>query len=261
MLRSLSPARRRFVLVLLGLALGILVASAGFVVVDSVSSRVDPVAQDRPGPVVLVGGYGGFGTALQPVADALEGTGRSVVVLDRLGGGTGDLGDQAAALDDLVDGLLDAGAPSVDVVGYSAGGVVARSWVADHGGGSKARRVLTIGSPHHGTDVAQLALDATGTCPTACRQLAPDSDFLRALNAQDETPAGPAFVSIWSEADRVVVPADSAALEGALNLTVQALCPGAGTAHGALPEDPAVIAVALAGLGSDEPRPPTGVAC
>ena len=94
--------------------------------------------------------------------------------------------------------------------------------------GSLARRVVTLGSPHHGTDAAALGAGLTpDTCPQACRQLAPDSDLLRALNAGDETPEGPVWVSIWTTDDRVAVPADSGSLEGALDFSVQSVCPGA----------------------------------
>ena len=125
-----------------------------------------------------------------------------------------------------------AGARSVDVVGYSAGGVVARLWVRDHGGDSLARRVVTIGSPHHGTDLAGLGGDvAPDTCPEACHQLQPDSELLRKLNAGDETPAGPLWVSIWTTDDQVVVPPSSADLEGALDFTVQSVCPRAVVSH------------------------------
>lgn len=208
----------------------------------------EPVAQDRFGPVLLVSGYGGNTAVLAPLAAALEASGRSVEVLPVLGDGTGDLDVQAEALAARAELAIENGAPSVDVVGYSAGGVVARAWVADHGGDERARRVVTIGSPHHGTDAAQIALDAAGTCPVGCRQLAPDSGFLRALNARDETPAGPVFVSVWSESDRVVTPADSARLDGAVNVTVQQLCADARTSHGGLPGDPAVIATTLGAL-------------
>ena len=102
------------------------------------------------------------------------------------------------------------GAPSVDVVGYSAGGVVVRLWVAELGGGNVARRAVTLASPHHGTDLASLGADlAPDSCPEACLQLAEDSDLLRELNAGDETPPGPAWVAIWTEDDRIVVPPDS----------------------------------------------------
>jgi triacylglycerol esterase/lipase EstA (alpha/beta hydrolase family) len=153
------------------------------------------------------------------------------------------------------------GAGSVDVVGFSAGGVVARAWVRDHGGAGRARRVLSIGSPQHGTSLAALAAGLTGRCPTACRQLAPDSELLRALNARDETPRGPVFVSVWSTADRVVVPPGSARLDGALDFTVQSLCPRERTAHGDLPSDPVVQAALASTLGVAAPSAPTGVDC
>ena len=105
------------------------------------------------------------------------------------------------------------GAPSVDVVGYSAGGVVVRLWVDDLGGGSLARRVVTLSSPHHGTEVAGLGADlGEEACPTACEQLAPDSDLLTTLNARDETPPGPRWVALWTTDDATVVPPTSGLL-------------------------------------------------
>ena len=55
-------------------------------------------------------------------------------------------------------------------------------------------------------------------------QLGTDSDLLFRLNAGDETPDGPTWVSIWTTQDRTVTPPDSARLEGALNLPVQSVC-------------------------------------
>ena len=150
------------------------------------------MSQETQGPVLLVPGYGG-GTAVEVLADALRVHGREVTVVDLPGDNTGDLDQQARELEKAAILALDrAGAPSVDVVGYSAGGVVARLWVREHGGARLARRVVTIGSPHHGTDLAGLGGDvAPDSCPEACRQLEPDSELLRKLNAGDETPEGP----------------------------------------------------------------------
>ena len=106
--------------------------------------------------------------------------------------------------------VQDRGATSVDVVGYSAGGVVARLWVRDKGGVDLARRVLTLGSPHHGTTQAALGAEFAGGCPPACEQLVPDSDVLRRLNAGDETPDGPLWATIRSTSDQVVTPVESA---------------------------------------------------
>jgi triacylglycerol esterase/lipase EstA (alpha/beta hydrolase family) len=158
--------------------------------------------------------------------------------------------------------LRHSGASAVDIVGYSAGGVVARLWVAD-GGGSLVRRVVMLGTPNHGTDLAGLASSvAPDFCPAACRQLAPDSDLIRRLNAGDETPSGPTWVSIWSEDDRVVFPADSASLDGAVDVDVQSVCGDVGDlSHGDLPIDPTVSHLVLAMLGPGAPIAASAADC
>ena len=179
------------------------------------------------------------------------------------GDGTGDLELQASDLAQAVDAALEAsGAPSVDLVGYSAGGVVVRIYVADLGGGSHVRRAVTLSSPHHGTDVAALATSLGSTaCPTACAQLAPDSDLLRRLNADGETPEGPAWVALWTEDDATVVPPDSGSLDGALDVSLQSLCPGLHLAHPDVPRSPAVIALVTAVLGPGTPALPDPPTC
>lgn len=220
------------------------------------------VAQDQPGPVLVVPGYGGRVASLDPLVEELRAQGRDVVTVPLTGGGTGDLRVQAKRLDQAAAQAMErTDMSSVDVVGYSAGGVVARLWVRDEGGADTARRVLTIGSPHHGTDVAALAAEVAGSCPTACEELAPDSDLLRALNAGDESPAGPEWITVRSTSDRVVTPAVSAALAGGLNLVVQEVCPVARTTHGRLPGDPVVLAALASTLGTTLPRAPVDVSC
>lgn len=256
MLASLSPARRRLVLAVAALvALGLL---AGGLAVVRLSQDGDaiPVAQDRPGPVLVVPGYGGSAGSVQPLVDALRVEGRDTTVVALAGDGTGDLATQAEVLDGAVEAVLSrTGAGSVDVVGYSAGGVVARLWVRDLGGDALARRVLMVGTPNHGTEVAGLA-GGIG-CPTACEQLQPDSELLRRLNAGDETPTGPQYVAVWTTRDEVVVPPESAEVDGGLGLAVQDVCPGSAVQHGGLPEDPVVRALLDTALGAQPPAVPT----
>jgi triacylglycerol lipase len=261
-LDGLSPPRKRFVLGSMTLALVVALA-IGIAVWSSRDETVRPVAQDAQGPVLLVPGYGGGTAALDVLADALRAQGRDVVVVDLPGNNTGDVERQARELDKAaVLAMQRAGARSVDVVGYSAGGVVARLWARDGGGGSVARRIVTIGSPHHGTDLAGLGADiAPGSCPEACQQLLPDSELLRELNAGDETPAGPLWVSIWTTDDQVVVPPSSADLDGALDFTVQSVCPGLEVTHGDLPRTPAVIAAVIRELAVAEPVVPGPEIC
>ena len=265
MLDALSPPRRRLVLALLALAAAAALALAGLVAVRGLGGDrpaagppVD-VQPDEPGPVLLVPGYGGSTGGLGPLRTALEAAGRQVRVLPLPGDGQGDLREQARALRDAADELLRAtGAGSVDVVGYSAGGVVARLWAQELGGSQQARRIVTLGSPHHGTSLAALAETlAPGECPTACRQLVPGNDLLDELNA-DETPSGPAYIAVWTTRDQTVVPPTSGRLDGATNIELQSVCADATTAHGDLPRDPLVVGLVLRQLSAEpvlEPGP------
>jgi triacylglycerol esterase/lipase EstA (alpha/beta hydrolase family) len=262
MLDALAPARRRFVL-----GVGAVIALALVVVLALTlvgrEPAVTPVAQDAQPPVLLVPGYGGSTTGLTVLAGALRRDGRTARVVDLGPASTGDLHAQATILDEAVRAALAAsGGHSVDLVGYSAGGVTVRVWMAEHRGGDVARRIVTLGSPHHGTDLAALAADlGTDVCPRACRQLVPDSRLLRALNTHDETPAGPRWVSIWTTDDRTVVPPTSASLSGALDFSVQSVCPGRRVTHQGLPSDAVVVAMTAYELGRTLPSRPGSDVC
>ena len=149
---SLSAPRRRLMAVLAAVVL-LGAGTVGFAATRGVD--VPTAAQDRPGPVLLVPGYGGDPRHARRAGRPSCGPrarGRRCSTLP--GDGTGDLSAQVRVLRQAVDDAVAAGAPSVDVVGYSAGGVVARLWVAGDDGASTARRVVTLGAPLHGTRIA-----------------------------------------------------------------------------------------------------------
>ncbi|MEU5260569.1 lipase [Amycolatopsis sp. NPDC021455] len=255
---GLSPRRR---LMLSGVAVA---AVAGLVAIAAAAAGTNaaPEAgtpdQNRPGPVLLVPGYGGGQGALDELAARIrQATGRTAEVLTLAGDGTGDLVEQAAVLAAAVEKAYEQGAPSVDVVGYSAGGVVARLWVSREGGAHQARRVVTLGAPMHGTGLAAAggAL-VPGACPAACVQLAPGSSLLQELAKEPIPPTLP-WLSIWTERDETVTPPDSARLDGAVNVALQQVCPGNQAAHGDLPTDPAVTELVLQALGTSPLEVPT----
>lgn len=253
----MSPARR---LMFVCLALAGVVLLGGALLTRLLEDEPPAVAvpQDLPGTVVLVPGYGGSTASLRVLAGTLARDGREAVVVDLPGDGTGDLRESAAALDGVVAAALGAGAPSVDVVGYSAGGVTARYWLRELGGASLARRVVTLGSPSHGTGLArQGAALGAAVCPTACQQLVPGSDLLDDLNRGDETPDGPAYLALWTEQDETVTPPESSRLEGAVALAVQDICPGRVVSHGELPRDRAVTDLVRAALGAGPLQAPS----
>jgi triacylglycerol esterase/lipase EstA (alpha/beta hydrolase family) len=242
-----SPRRR----ILLGAALAALLAALAAAGVRLLS-RDDPGPrpdQARPGPVLLVPGYGGSRTALNQLAARLRATGRTATVLSLPGDGTGDLLEQADTVEAAVRAARRDGAPSVDVIGYSAGGVAVKLWVDRHRGATSARRIVTLGSPLHGTRLAGAGTAfAAGSCPAACRQLAPGSALLESLN-EEPVPDGLPWLSVWTDDDETVQPPDSARLSGAVNVALQSLCPDAHVSHGALPTDPIVTALVLDALG------------
>jgi triacylglycerol lipase len=205
-------------------------------------------AQNRPGPVLLVPGYGGGTSALDTLADEIRATGRTATVLHLPGTGTGSLITDAALLNTAVIMALAHGAPSVDVIGYSAGGVVALLWARRDDGAARARRIITLGSPFHGTELAAAAeAFVPDACPTACQQLIPGSTLLASLDAAN--PAGlPPWLSLWTTDDRTVTPPSSARLAGAIDVPVQSVCPALSITHSQLPTSPSVVAMVLQAL-------------
>ncbi|MBZ0254085.1 MAG: alpha/beta fold hydrolase [Candidatus Methylomirabilis sp.] len=112
--------------------------------------------------------------------------------------------------------MQETGAPKIDIVGHSLGGLVTRYYVKSLGGDKKVRNVVTLASPHHGTLLA-------GDNPWFCSvtQMAPTSAFLNNLNKTDETPGTSVlWTSYRNAADPFVIPFESPIIAGARNETV-----------------------------------------
>jgi len=120
------------------------------------------------------------------------------------------------------------GAQQVIVVGHSMGGLVARAYIRRYGA-AKVRRLVTIGTPHHGSLHAWLMLGPS------LAQMRPGSGWLRELNRGADA-AGVATVSIWSWHDSMVTPQTSSRIEWGENVVL------AGIAHNALLDHPDVWA-------------------
>ncbi len=182
-LSRLAPARRRLVTGLLAL-LGLAVAAVGVAAVlgaRSPGAPVDRSPSSPPGPVLLVPGYGGSTESLRPLAVALRAAGRDVTVVALTDRAQGDLGAQAQAVGEAVDtALARTGAATVDLVGYSAGGVVARLWVTEDGGARRVRRLVTLGSPHHGTERGEPRSARLGSLPDRLPAARPGQPAARA---------------------------------------------------------------------------------
>jgi pimeloyl-ACP methyl ester carboxylesterase len=214
------------------------------------------------GPVILVPGYGGSDTVLETLANRLHSAGRTTILLALPDDATGDLNAQAGVLAARVTVALKAGAPSVDLVGYSAGGIVIALFVAAHP--KEVRQIVTIGSPLHGTQIAELGvtLNAPASiCPTACRQMAPGSAVLTAVTAAEPAKTGVPWTSMWTADDQVVLPPDSARFTGATNIVLQDVCADDTANHLNLPADQLVAGLTLRALDTSGGGSPSASDC
>jgi triacylglycerol esterase/lipase EstA (alpha/beta hydrolase family) len=203
-------------------------------------------------PVLVVPGYNGTPASVAPLARRIRRDGRPVEALALPERGRGDIVASARV---LADAVAATGAGAVDLVGFSAGGVVVRAYLDELDEPGRVRRVVLLGAPNHGAEVAEVAAGVDPSlCTGACAQLTPGSSLLAELNAGDETPYPAVYTNVWTELDSVVTPATSALLEGANNVSVQRVCPGASVDHWGLVTDPLSLGLVVEALRGEIAR-------
>ncbi|WP_109509045.1 esterase/lipase family protein [Nocardioides speluncae] len=186
-------------------------------------------------PVIVVAGFGSPAIGAWPLAKRI-GFATGAETYTSVGSrysGLGSIVDGAKDLAVLVDNVLEeTGASQVDLVGISMGGLTARQYIKFEGGDGKVDRIATVVTPNYGTNRASLAeyLDCVGIAP--CKQMAIGSDFLKALNGDDDTYGSATYATFRTNWDEVVVPIDSVKLNsGATNVFYQDHCPFRFTEH------------------------------
>jgi triacylglycerol esterase/lipase EstA (alpha/beta hydrolase family) len=102
------------------------------------------------------------------------------------------------------------GQPPV-IVAHSMGGLATRAWMAAHDADERVHRVITIGTPHHGT-----LLGGFGHTRNA-REMRLGSDWQRRLSAREPPGRFERFTCFYGHCDNIVFPASSATLPGADN--------------------------------------------
>ena len=253
-------SRRRVLLATVGIVVAAGGIAGGITAAQSGQSSLLPDSS-RPGAVLLVPGYGGSTAALDVLAKRIQETGLPTTVVQLAGDGTGDLRVQAGVLNSYVNQALRAGSGPVTVIGYSAGGVVAWLWDVTYDGAARAARIITLGSPLHGANLAAIgAVLDPDVCPAACQELVPGSSlltWLQRLPSRDRPP----WLSLWTTNDQVVQPPDSARLPGAVNVPLQSVCPDAVIGHDQLPTAPLVVGIVLHALSTHEISAPAANDC
>ncbi len=92
---------------------------------------------------------------------------------------------------------------SIDIVGYSRGGIVSRYYVQRLGGINRVQRFITISSPHSGTLTAY-SLPLPGYL-----DMRPNSGLLRDLYQDVTMLKRINFTSMWTPFDVMIVPSNS----------------------------------------------------
>jgi triacylglycerol esterase/lipase EstA (alpha/beta hydrolase family) len=175
-------------------------------------------------PVLLLHGYGcnsGYWHHLRQRLDAQQ-ISHACIDLQPV---TGDIDAYAAQIEQAAAHLATAsGASAVIVVAHSMGGLAARAWLRAREGGVDGRprmiRLVTLGSPHHGTCLANLGVGANA----AQMRRAPGggtsgiNEWLAALAASETARQRARITSIFSHHDNIIAPQTSSLLDGARNL-------------------------------------------
>ena len=105
------------------------------------------------------------------------------------------------------------------IVAHSMGGLAVRAWIDACAAQDRVHRVVTIGTPHHGTWLARFAM-----VPNA-RQMRIGNAWLAELSAREPDSIGNRFTCFYGHCDNIVFPASRATLAGADNRHL------VGTAH------------------------------
>ena len=119
--------------------------------------------------------------------------------------------DYTGSLDAAVRQLQQCTGLAPVIVAHSMGGLAVRRWWAEAGDDTRARHVLTIGTPHHGTWLARFAM--TGNS----RQMRQLSAWLQTLGGREAEGHARHYTCFYSHCDNIVFPAATATLAGADN--------------------------------------------
>lgn len=104
----------------------------------------------------------------------------------------------------------------VTLVGHSMGGLVCRAY-ARRVGGARIARIVTLGTPHHGSALAPIGHGADAL------DMRPVAEWLRGLAVSERSGLPVPITSIYSCHDNFVAPQDSSVLAGAKNVPIGGL--------------------------------------
>lgn len=99
----------------------------------------------------------------------------------------------------------------VHLVCHSMGGIIARNFVQIRGGADKVEQCILLGAPNKGSKLAPFAITRLS------ESIMPGAEFLTNLNGKP-IPKKVTLTNIYSRHDNMVIPADRAVLDKAINI-------------------------------------------
>jgi triacylglycerol lipase len=176
--------------------------------------RADP-PWDASGamPVVLVHGYFANRGCWRPFVQAIEEAGIAPVFIPDCRSHFATIDRFEEDLNAAIERIAGAGGRRVAIVAHSMGGLAARLYLARRGS-ARVAKLITIGSPHHGSRFASWGMGANA------RQMEPGSSFLAQLEAREAGTPKPPTLSICSAHDTMVTPQDSSHLAWGRNVVL-----------------------------------------
>ena len=176
-----------------------------------------PLARADRMPVLLVHGYFSNRGYFRSLVRALEERGAGPVFAPNFRSWFASIEAQEEEVHAAIERITAAtGQPRVFVLAHSMGGLAMRAYLVRRGA-AKVAALVTLASPHGGTDLARF-----GSGENA-RQMRRNSVFLAQLMHMEETAPHPPTLSIWSCHDNLVAPQESSRLPWARNECVVAL--------------------------------------
>lgn len=167
-------------------------------------------------PVVLLHGLGMRGLTVWPLALRLRKEGKTVHLFTYWPPGR-TVEAYARQFHDFLEALCrERGYTGFDAVAHSMGGVIARRYIQLFDGTRRLRRLVTLGTPHGGSELWRFSIYPAG------RQLRPGGGLIRAL-AEAGLPPGLEAWAIASQFDALVIPNVNARWEapGVTNIAVE----------------------------------------
>jgi len=158
-------------------------------------------------PVLLLHGYAGHPNSHGLLRRHLQERGYATRVVDMRG--FDDVQGMGDALRDWLLENVDESDP-IPLVAHSLGGVIARFAMREDRVRRRIARVITLGSPHEGTRIAELVDSKKAS------QMERDAELTEALESQEPWSDDlPPLLCFWSRTDLLMVPPEAATAEGA----------------------------------------------